>query len=434
MKKRSIIFSIFLLGIILFNLGLATVIASDDDFDGIDDDFEELNKRDIEIEFSEDEFEVQTILRSGTLRDKIEFSVSYDSDGVSVELHYHPDFEGDNQDNLELEFSISFRKLIEFVDIDSNGIYDDSVDQTIQEVEIKNFKPLNYSQIIVSPDTILHYIILNTTDGVFTAHLYFAEEFTNINNNLITPSQSKIDIEINDFNYTHGSSQLALYVKLESEVEYEDKEETEDEELGFATNETSTYISNLSRSGFLSWKKTAIVDGNETEILLSPIEVDDDDEFEQKMYVNYPRSQNIYHDPKVGVEGILKSVPQPPFPVDLTLVIVIVVVAFSVGIAYSVYHYRERIFPSVFLADDRKTELRKSTKGTSSSRNHDIEEKLHNPKLTAVSSDFFKQMDLLELDNTEKDEFLKEILALNPFERNLIIRDMIRKSKFKNNE
>ena len=102
----------------------------------------------------------------------------------------------------------------------------------------------------------------------------------------------------------------------------------------------------------------------------------------------------------------------------------IVVVAFSVGIAYSVYHYRERIFPSVFLADDRKTELRKSTKGTSSSRNHDIEEKLHNPKLTAVSSDFFKQMDLLELDSTEKDEFLKEMLALNPFERNLIIRDM----------
>jgi len=35
----------------------------------------------------------------------------------------------------ELQFSISFRKLIEFVDMDSNGIYDDSIDQTIQEVE-----------------------------------------------------------------------------------------------------------------------------------------------------------------------------------------------------------------------------------------------------------------------------------------------------------
>ena len=165
MKKKSTIFSIFLLGIILFNLGLTTVIASDDDFDGIDDDLENLNKRDIEIDFSGDEFEVQTILRTGALRDSIKFSVSYDNEGLNIELQYESEFEGDDQNNEddlnrnELEFSISFRKLIEFVDMDTNGIYDDSVDQTIQEVEIKDFKPIKYSQINVSLDTILHYII-----------------------------------------------------------------------------------------------------------------------------------------------------------------------------------------------------------------------------------------------------------------------------------
>ncbi|MFX1469351.1 MAG: hypothetical protein ACFFB8_11870 [Promethearchaeota archaeon] len=431
MKKKSIIFSIFLLGIVAFNLSIVTGLASDDDFDGVDDEFEDLNTRYIEIEFLEDEFEVEAILRSGTVRDKIKFSVSYDSDGLSVELQYNPEFEGDDQNNIELEFSISFQKLIEFVDMDDNGIFDESVDQTIQEIEIKDFKSLNYSQISISPETTLHYFILNTIDGIFTAHIYFAEEFIKINNNIISPSQSKIDIEINNFNFLQSTTQLALYIKLESEVDYEEKEETEDEKFGFADNETSVFTSNQNRFGFLSWKETAIIDGVTSSISISPIEVDDDDEFEQKLYICYQRGQKIYHDPKIGIEGVLKSIPQPPFPLDLTIIIVIIIVAFSVGIAYSAYHYRERIFPSIFIANERKNEYKKSMKRKFSLENDVIEEKLQNHQLTAVSKDFFKLVNLLDMDNQEKDEFIKEMLALNPFERNLILNEMVKKTKLK---
>ncbi|MFX1307437.1 MAG: hypothetical protein ACFFDG_11545, partial [Promethearchaeota archaeon] len=378
-----------------------------------------------------DEFEVEALLRSGTVRDKIKFSVSYDGDGLSVELQYNPEFESDDQNNIELEFSISFQKLIEFVDMDDNGIYDETVDQTIQEVEIKDFKSLNYFQISIAPETNLHYFILNTTDDIFTAHIYFSEEFVKINNNIISPSQSKIDIEINNFNFLQNTSQLALYVKLESEVNYEEKEETEDEKFGFANDETSVFTSNQNRFGFLSWKETAIIDGINSSISISPIEIDDDDEFEQKLYICYQRGQKIYHDPKIGVEGILKSIPQPPFPLDLTIIIVIVIVAFSVSVAYTAYHYRAKLFPSIFLVNEKKNEFKKSMKGKPSFQNDMIGEKLLNPHLTAVSKNFFKLVNLLDMDKQEKEEFIKEMLALNPFERNLILNEMIKKAKLK---
>ncbi len=61
--------------------------------------------------------------------------------------------------------------------------------------------------------------------------------------------------------------------------------------------------------------------------------------------------------------------------------------------------------------------------------NQKIEEMLTNTQLTSVSPDFFNQVELLELNNEEKDEFIKEMLALNPFERKLILNEMLKKSK-----
>jgi hypothetical protein len=370
---------------------------------------------------------VESFLRTGTYRDKIRFDVRYDNDGIEIELQYNPEIEGDE---IELEFSVSFQKLIEFVDMDSNGIYDNSTDQTIQEVELQEFGKINYSQIVISSNTTLHYVKLSTKDGVFTTHFFFSEEFTTVNNSLVTPTQSKIDIEINNFNYTHGSSQLALYVKLESETDYEEKEETEDENLGFAFNETSVFTSNASRIGFLSWKKSAIIDGNESQILVSSVQIDDDDEFEQKLYVSYPRGQTIYHDPKLGIEGILQSIFQPPFPFGLTIIIVISLVL-SISIGYAVYHYRESLIPSIFLANEKYKEFGKFKGKNLKSSEDKIEKMLDNPQLTSVSPDFFQQVDLLELDSNEKDDFIKEMLALSPFERQLIMKEMIKKSKFR---
>ena len=98
-----------------------------------------------------------------------------------------------------------------------------------------------------------------------------------------------------------GSSQLALYTKLESGIEYEEEDHTEDEKEGYASDEEGVIVKHLDYAGVFTWKENALIDGVSKRVLTSTIEVDDEDENEQKMYLNYPRGSHIYHDPKVGV-------------------------------------------------------------------------------------------------------------------------------------
>ncbi len=317
MKKNNL-FGIFLLGFLLISTSFGLVTADDDndDDDGVDDEYEELNERDIEIKFSDNEFKIESHLTNGDIVDEIEFKVKYDAEGLSIEVSYEEEYEGEgpliasttyeeviedgNSDEFELEFEAKFRKLIEFVDVDGNGMYNESIDQTIQEVELNSFQNISYTTSIVS-DTTSYHIIVNTTDGVFTAHIFFVEEFTLVDQTLVTPTQTKIDIEITDFNYFNDSSQLALYVKLESEIDYEEEEETYDEKEGYAENEAGVITKSNGYSGIFTWQENATIDGVSMNVLANTLDVDDDDEIEQKLVLNYPRGNHIYHDPKIGI-------------------------------------------------------------------------------------------------------------------------------------
>jgi len=320
--KKHYVFGIVILGILIFSFGIGNAAATDDDNDGVDDDFEEENERNIQIEMSANEFQIESVLRNGEQKDSIELHIKYDSDGLDIDLGYESELSSDNSTELEIEFGVRFRSLIEFMDLDGNGIYDPSVDNTIQEVELNSFKPVIYTNQTISTGTTLHYFIVNTTDGVFTAHIYVVEEFEIVNETLITPTETKFDIEISDFNYLNGTSQLALYTKLESEIEYEEEDHTEDEKEGYASNEEGVIIKHLDYAGAFTWKENAMIDGVSKRVLTSTIEVDDEDENEQKIYLNYPRGSHIYHDPKVGV---VLLTPFPALPVILSVSIISVV-------------------------------------------------------------------------------------------------------------
>lgn len=326
MKLKSYnLFGILLLGILVLTSASSLVSASDDDDDGIDDDFEESHKRDISIEFEPNQIQIESSMRNGAQKDEIQLKITFESEGLSIEISYESEMTSENSTEFEIEFEVNFRKLIEFVDMDDNGIYNSSVDDTVQEVLLDSFQPAIYTPINISDDTLLHYFIVNTTDGVFAAHIYLVEEFDIVNGTFIKPTQTKIDIEITDFNYTNGSSQLALYTKLESEVEYEEDEDTENEEEGHASDEKGVIVSSTDFAGFFTWTENATIDGISKVVLGSPIEVDDDDENEQKMYLNYPRGNHIYHDPIMGVMAFPKASFELP-------IIVIVSIISAVGI------------------------------------------------------------------------------------------------------
>jgi hypothetical protein len=325
MKKYKLL-GLFLLGFLLLGTNIGLVAATDDDSDGVDDDIEELNKRDITIEFDSNEFQVESKLRNGDKIDEIQLKVKYDSNGLEVDVSYEEEIETGNSTEYELEFDAVFRKIIEYVDLNGNGLYDDSTDQLIQEVELDSFQPVIYTSESISTDTTLHYVTVNTTDGVFTAHIFFVEEFDLVNETFIAPTETKIDIEITDFNFIDDNSQLALYIKLGSEVEYEEDHETEDEEQGHSSDEDGTITEVAGNFGFFTWKENATVDDVVMNVLANPLEADDDDPTEQKLILNYPRGNHIYHDPKIGVGFV--SLSSDNLPLIITgIVISIIVVA-----------------------------------------------------------------------------------------------------------
>jgi len=322
--KNYNLFGMVLLGILILTSASSLVAASDDDNDGIDDETEESHKRDISIEIESNQVQIESSMRNGDQKDEIQLKLTFESEGLSIEISYESEMSSENSTTeLELEFKVTFRKLIEFVDVDDDGIYNSSNDDTIQEVPLDSFQPVIYKPINISDDTLLHYFIVNTTDGVFAAHIYLVEEFDIVNGTFIKPTQTKIDIEITDFNYISGSSQLALYTKLESELEYEEDEHTENEEEGHASDEKGVIASNTDYAGFFTWTENATIDGVSKKVLGSPIEVDDDDENEQKLYLNYPRGNHIYHDPIMGVMEFPKASLELPIIAIVSIISVV---------------------------------------------------------------------------------------------------------------
>jgi hypothetical protein len=296
----------------------------DDDKDGVDDNYEEDKKRDICIWFGDNVIELASILRQEDQKDIIDLRIAYKEYGLSVRVSYgirirneepdHPEEPNGDQKDAEyggegewtteykLEFEVLFRGFIEYVDLNDNGVYDHKNDTLIEDYGLHSWQPVSYSLTPISNDSNLHYFLLNTTDGVFAAHIYFVEEFVFVDDILITPTQVKIDIEITGFDYADENSQLALITKLRSETyDYEERDETLDEKDGYADEEKEVFIENDIYAGIFSWKETALIDGVEMEVKTNNLEVDVENEDIQVLLINYPRGNHIYHDPKIGI-------------------------------------------------------------------------------------------------------------------------------------
>ncbi|MHA2066181.1 MAG: hypothetical protein ACXABY_17555, partial [Candidatus Thorarchaeota archaeon] len=211
----------------------------------------------------------------------------------------------------ELEFRVRFYEIVEYVDEDDDGLYNETVDTTVQVVQLSDFLPIDY-RVEIRADGVVHILEVTTSDGVFSARIYATGEFADIDGTTIAPNQVKIDVMISNFNYIDDLSQLALKVKLEASAETEYDEDTEDEEEGRAIQEAEVDFLMNGYSGFFSWKETVDVDGIIYPVNASLIDFDKDessqtdvDEDRRQIYLNYPRGNIIVHDPKVGVANIL---------------------------------------------------------------------------------------------------------------------------------
>jgi len=438
MRNKYYLISLFLLGIILFNFSFGFVQAFDDfgnDNDNINDEFEDLNKRHVEVDIVEDEIHIFSIKRSENGKDQISIFISYNTDGINFVIRYRSKIGEESE--FDIAFRVLIREIIEFVDTNEDGIYHPETDIKIQNVQLNNFFNVTPEIKLISNSSRLHYLRIRTKDEIFAAHLYIAEEFALVDSILITPSQLKIDFEISNFDYFNESSQLALLVELDSESDFEHEEETEDEENGYAESESSFTTSMGNYTGYLTWSNTALINEVIEEISVSPLFVDDHG---QNFYISYPRSEYIYHDLKIGIEDILIPLAKSPSPTNLA-VLIILIGAVSVSVIYATYHLvsnkvptkkrekdREEYFNELFQEEEEYIPYSEISPLQIIFEENALEKlsRIKDLNLTIVSEDFFRLVDQFKWDQNEREVFIHEMFALSPFERRSFLEEMVK--------
>ena len=256
------------------------------------------NDREVTVTVTPTHAEIESELESGGTEDSFKIEVDVGEGGVEFQI----EFETESTTNVtEREFEVDFDSLIEYIDVNDNGVYDDSIDTDIQTVDLVSFEPIAYTLGNVSGIPV-HIFDVLTSDGVFGARIYATGDFTNVNGSVIAPTQVKIDVMINNFTFTDMNSQLALKVELETSLETSFDADTEDEDDGRAVDEAEIDVLMTDINGFFSWKESAEIDGVTHMVNSSIHEIT---ATEQEIYLNYPQGDEIIHDPKIGFENLL---------------------------------------------------------------------------------------------------------------------------------
>ncbi len=305
---RPTLLSVLMVSSLFILLFTASMTSSDIsawtlDEDEDDDDYEEFNKRELQIEVDEYQVEIQSKRKNETLEDKIEISFKA-SDEPEFRVEYRSNSDSDES---EISIEIRFQSLIEFIDTNSNNIYDEDIDQELLEYDFdEDFSPITNTSWKNHLDEIIHTFNTTSQDGVFSLQFYIVEEISDVYGESIVPSELKLDIAIKNFPFSESNSKLALYTKLEAENEFELDHETEDEEHNRTTEEREVDMTVGNLTAFFSWKEYAYIDQINRTVYSSDVESDDEDD--EKIYLIYEHGEIIIHDPKIGIENITKSV------------------------------------------------------------------------------------------------------------------------------
>jgi hypothetical protein len=306
-KRTLVSMMVLLLSLMLVTTLFApTALATEDDSDddGIDDETEELNERGVRIEREPKEVEIKSVLVNDDVIEEIEVEMRYEA-AIKVKFEFS---KYNNSVEPELEITLEFREIIEFKDENDNGAFDSGD----EEVSVYNLRETDYDDINYFTRNTLdneteHVLEAQTSDGIFKVVLHVVGNFAEIESGILTPSEIKLDLIIQNYPYEEDDTQLALMSKLEAGVEVEDEEEHESEhgEIGEDhldeeedEHEEKLVISTPDALGFFSWADTAEVDGVST-----PVKTTKETEGEGgvKLYFAYERGTSINHDPKIGV-------------------------------------------------------------------------------------------------------------------------------------
>jgi hypothetical protein len=235
--------------------------------------------------------------------------------GPAFELSYFPTL---NSSNGQHQFSLSIAQLIEYNDLNKNGLYD-KTDSIVSSFNLSTvpFANMTYSNMTTNDGKIFTSVETHTLDNLFSITSYVVSEKISLFNTTVTQKEIKIDFTITDYPFVNQTSQLALITNVQTPFFVSAEQETPDEKQGLALQESGLNISSANHSGFFTWANEVTVD-NETH----PIQVtvvsetkqtfsEDNQETATQTQVifSYPRGEIIVHDPKVGVIELASILP-----------------------------------------------------------------------------------------------------------------------------
>ena len=278
----------------------------DDDGDNIDDYKERYQHRKTTITCEKNQTRISSEWQQEENHDLIEIFFSTEN-GLKIVFDYIPRF---NTSDNDFNFEIQFKNLIEYIDMDQNGRYDES-DSVVGNYSLINsiYSEINYSTIISEDGEKISVIKTSTKDDIFSIIIYVSGNYSQIQNQVVSPSEIKIDFIINNYHFLQENSFLALETEVNTVNSIDMESNTFDEKQGYGKNENELNISSGNQMGFFSWSETVLVDSiiksvNVTVITSVEQTITDEGKEISKssiVYFCYPQGESIVHDPKIGV-------------------------------------------------------------------------------------------------------------------------------------
>lgn len=259
-------------------------------------------ERQVEMEKENKKFKIQSELKNGASKDKFEITFDVDSsDKAEIEIKYKTE-SGSNETSLK--YRVEMEQIVEYVDSGAADGY-----QVGEEVSTYTIGQKGWDNLVYDYTNQVHTIVATTSDGVFKIVLKLSEVITPLDNATLTPNSLKIDIEMNNFPYTQSNSSLAIVTKIKSSAASKVEDDTEEETVGFGSDEKEVRLNTTAASGFFSWVEHAMADGKLIDVLSSPLsQATDDEDLEESesstklvFSFNAVNATKIVWDPKIGV-------------------------------------------------------------------------------------------------------------------------------------
>jgi len=265
-------------------------IVGEEDFCDRDTHQREYGERFVEVrEVSEDRMEMESKLVNTTDNIEDKFQIYVDTNNtLEITLRYKEEnLSADEKDIAET--SITFDRLIEYRDVNGNGEIERG--EVVTHNRIERYQPIDLTKYTEDNATI-HRMTATTLDETFKVAFYATGDFANLGSIVVTPSDMKFDVTINEYDYENTNTSLALGAVIDADTEWQDG--------------AVIFGGGGKYDTVLSWKDTAEVEGEERTVNVST--------FGNKIAMSYGKQvENVFHDPKVGFRpskdtGLIRSI------------------------------------------------------------------------------------------------------------------------------